>query len=62
LITYQEYEQLNNDGYYINIRKCKNLQTFDAILDMFPEKKQELLDMFNYKMSELTNHNLWNAE
>ena len=62
LITYQEYEQLNNEGYYINIRKCKNLQTFDAILDMFPEKKQELLDMFNYKMSELTNHNLWNAE
>lgn len=60
LITYQEYEQLNNDGYYTNLRKCKNLQTLDAILDMFPEKKRDLLEMFNYKMSELVNPNLWN--
>ena len=40
-------------------KKCKTLQTLLDTLEMFPEHREELLEMFNYKMSELLNESLW---
>ena len=38
---------------------CKTLQTLLDTLEMFPEHRRELLEMFNYKMSNLKNPALW---
>lgn len=38
---------------------CRPLQTILDVLDMFPEHREELLEMFNYKMSELKDPQLW---
>lgn len=46
-------------GYYQNIRMCLPLKTILATLEKFPEHSKELMDMFNYKMSNLQNPILW---
>lgn len=38
---------------------CKTLQTTIDLLDMFPEHRDELIEMFDYKMSDLINETLW---
>lgn len=60
-ISYKEFEQRYNDGFYnINGNKlCKTMQTFIAILERFPKHKNELLEMFNYKLKNLKNPSLW---
>jgi hypothetical protein len=51
------YEKEDSRG---KVRKiCRTLQTMLDILEMFPENKEELLEMFNYKMSNLMNPKLW---
>ena len=62
VVTYIIYET----GYYDRedsrgkVRKiCKTLQTLLDTLELFPEHREELLEMFNYKMSNLKNPKLW---
>lgn len=63
---YEEFEKDYKNGYYKKedsmgkIRKIsKPLQTVLDTLDMFPENREELLEMFNYKMSDLKDPKLW---
>lgn len=38
---------------------CLPLVSIKNILAMFPSKKDELLEMFNYKMEKLISPSLW---
>ncbi|MEE1094707.1 MAG: hypothetical protein U0L08_07220 [Bacteroidales bacterium] len=64
--TFEEFQRDYETGYYDKedsrgkVRKiCKTLQTLLDTLEMFPEHRKELLEMFNYKMSNLKNPKLW---
>lgn len=59
LKTFAEFEQDIADGYYEKVKMCLPLKTVCDILKMFPEHRDELLEMFNYKMSNLINPALW---
>ena len=59
LKTYEEFVTDRNNGYYNTIRICKPLQSLLDILEMYPDKRDELLEMFNYKMKSLLNPALW---
>lgn len=59
LIDYETgyYDREDSRG---KVRKISRpLQTFLDVLDMFSEHREELLEMFNFKMSELIDPNLW---
>ena len=63
---YEEFLRDYETGYYDRedsrgkVRKISRpLQTVLDVLDMFSEHREELLEMFNYKMSELKNPKLW---
>lgn len=63
---FEEFQRDYETGYYERedsrgkVRKiCKTLQTLLYTLEMFPEHREELLEMFNYKMSNLKNPKLW---
>lgn len=63
---FKEFEKDYKNGYYEiedsrgKIRKISRpLQTVLDTLEMFPEHREELLEMFNYKMSELRDSKLW---
>lgn len=64
--SYEEFLRDYETGYYDRedsrgkVRKISRpLQTLLDILDMFSEHRKELLEMFNYKMSELKDPILW---
>ena len=64
--TFDEFQKDSETGYYEKedsrgkVRKiCKTLQTLLDMLAGFPEHRAELLEMFNYKMQNLTNPSLW---
>lgn len=63
LKTYEEFEDDCNNGYYGEaegqVKMCLPLQTVVRTLDKFSEHKKELLEMFNYKMMNLVNPELW---
>ena len=63
LKTYEEFEKDCLDGYYGDkdgqIKMCLPLRTVVKTLQRFPEHKEELLEMFNYKMINLVNPKLW---
>ena len=63
---FEEFQHDYETGYYERedsrgkVRKiCKTLQTVLDTLEMFPEHREKLLEMFNYKMSNLKNPKLW---
>ncbi len=58
LIKFEKFEQNIADGYYEHINMCPSLRSIVNILNMFPEQRNELLEMFNYKMSNLCNSEL----
>lgn len=60
LIDYENgyYERKDSRGKTRKI--CKTLQTLLDTLEMFPEHKDDLLEMFNFKMSNLIKPKLWN--
>ncbi|MFA6651462.1 MAG: hypothetical protein WCS46_02135 [Bacteroidales bacterium] len=60
LMSFSQFEQDLADGYYKRIKMCLPLKTIMDVLDMFPDRKDELLEMFNYKMSDLIDPRLWN--
>jgi hypothetical protein len=64
--SYNEFLKDYTSGYYTQKdhrgkeRKiCKTLQTVLDLLDMCPDYRDELLVMFNYKMSMLRDPKLW---
>lgn len=64
--TYEDFLRDFDSGLYDKVGKsgkkrkiCKPLQTLLDILELYPEYKEELLEMFNYKMSNLVNPHLW---
>lgn len=64
--SFDEFQKDYEAGYYEQedsrgkVRKiCKTLQTLLDMLGGFPEHRAELLEMFNYKMQNLTNPSLW---
>ena len=60
LKSFEEFEQDVADGYYKNVKMCLPLRTICDMLETFPQHKEELLEMFNYKMTSLVSPNLWN--
>lgn len=59
LKTFEDFEKDVNDGYYNEVKMCLPLQTVMGTLDMFPEQRKELIDMFNYRMDQLIDPTLW---
>ena len=64
--SYEEFLKDYSSGYYTKEdsrgqrRKiCKTLQTFIDLLNLFEDHRDELLEMFNYKMSVLRDPKLW---
>ena len=52
-----------DNGYYGEgegqVKMCLPLCSVMRTLDKFPEHRDELLEMFNYKMENLINPHLW---
>ncbi len=60
IVSFQEFEeQIRNGRYDDKIKMCLPLQTIIAILQLFPEHRAELIEMFNYKFAYLKNPKLW---
>lgn len=63
LKTFDEFEKDLKNGYYGEgegqVKICLPLQSVMRTLEKFPEHKEELLEMFNYKMENLINPHLW---
>lgn len=61
IISYKEFIQKKASGYYEEekMKICKPLQTLLDVLDRFPEHREELLEMFDYKLKNLANPSLW---
>lgn len=60
LKSFSDFMADYNAGYYTDKKICKPLETILLILDAFPEHRDELLEMFDYKMVKLENPSLWN--
>lgn len=59
LKSFEEFEQDITDGYYQKVKMCLPLRTICAILEMYPEHREELIEMFNYKMTNLVDASMW---
>lgn len=63
LKTFEEFEEDLKNGYYGDgqgqMKMCLPLQSVMKTLKKFPEHREELLEMFNYKMANLINPQLW---
>lgn len=57
--SYEEYVADVEAGEYDGIKTCNTLRTLLNVLTTFPEHKEELLEMFNYKMMDLVDPTLW---
>ena len=62
LKSFEEFYQDFCDGYYDNVKMCLPLQSLMKVLDMFPEHREDLLEMFNYSMSNLQDGSLWQSD
>lgn len=66
LISFTEFEKNVASGYYDKVDNrgkkrtiTRPLQSFLDVLEMFPEHRNELLEMANYKMINLRKPSLW---
>ena len=59
LVPFEDFEKDLDNGYYDKVKMCLPLRDIVDILALYPEHKSELLDMFNYKMSDLIDPSLW---
>lgn len=62
LKSYDEFMTDYRNGYYHDIKICKTLQSLLDFLDKFHNQREELLEMFNYKLKDLKNPNLWKRD
>ncbi len=62
LKSFEEFMVDYNNGYYNQdrVKLCLPLKSIMKVLEMFPEHREELIEMFNYKMENLVNPQLWN--
>ncbi len=59
LKTYEEFLVDLNNGYYSDKKICLPLKTVISFLNKFPTHKEELLRLFNYRLRDLVDPNLW---
>ena len=59
LKSYEEFLEDYNNGYYNDKKICLPLKTVLLFLEKFNSHKTELLQMFNYRLRELENSDLW---
>ena len=59
LISYEEFEEAYKSGKYGEKDLSRPLKTVVEFLERFPQHKDELLEMFNYKLKDLKNPALW---
>ena len=60
LKTYEEFQEDLKAGYYNAPNKiCLPLQTACDFLEKFKEHKEELLEMYNYRLKDLKDPSLW---
>lgn len=59
LKSFQEFEQDSVDGYYDKVKMCLPLKTIMRTLELLPEHRDELVDMFNYSMDVLCDEHSW---
>ena len=57
--TYEEFLEDYNNGYYDNKKICLPLKTAITFLDKYKKHKNELLEMWNYRLVDLVNPHLW---
>lgn len=57
--TYDEFIIDYNNGYYNDIKICRPLETILAFLNKYSDNKEELLEMFNYRLTDLIDPSLW---
>jgi hypothetical protein len=58
-MSFEQFEDDIRTGYYDRVKMCLPLRDIVDVLDMFPEHRDELIEMFNYKMMDLINPALW---
>lgn len=59
LVSFEQFEADIRSGYYERVKMCLPLRDVIDMLEMFPEHRDDLLEMFNYKMMNLFNPSLW---
>lgn len=61
LKSFEEFWEDKEMGHYCSerMRIARPVQTILDVLDLFPEHREELLEMFNYKMVDLVDKSLW---
>lgn len=60
LLSFDQFqEQVREGKYNKDVKICLPIRTIYLVLDRFPDHKEELLKMFNYKMNNLINPQLW---
>ena len=62
LKSFEEFMADYEAGYYSRgkVKLCLPIKSLLDTLNMFPEHRNELIEMFNYKMENLVNPRLWN--
>lgn len=60
-MSFEEFEKRYQEGYYEQpgMRLCKTMQTLVVFIERFSEYKEDILKMFGYKLTTLTNPKLW---
>lgn len=60
-ISFEEFEERLKAGYYEknNLRLCKTVQTLVDFMNRFSMNRNEIIEMFSYKLSNLINPQLW---
>ena len=59
LKTFNEFELDVEKGYYREVKMCLPLKTIMEILDMYPEHRNDIIEMFTYSMASLEDCSLW---
>ena len=66
LMSFEDFMRDVNAGVYGEddgkIKMCLPLKTILKVLDMFPDHRADLVEMFNYKLENLINPQLWEGK
>ncbi len=61
LKTYEEFLVDYNAGYYNDVKIQRPLKTLLSFIERFRDRQDELMEMINYRFSDLINPQLWNG-
>lgn len=59
LKTFKEFEIDVEEGYYSKVKMCLPLRSIMELLEMYPEHRNDIIEMFNYNMAALEDSGLW---